>query len=91
LRPCIYLLRSVVHSPSERQVRLSHNASTVPAVWLNGKPAGNRCSLRPGDNDLLIAYEPPIGQRFSPEHAGPMFRIGDPHSGKRLEDIRYQP
>lgn len=91
LRPCIYLLRSVVHSPSERQLRLLHNASTVPAVWLNGKPVGIRWTLRFGNNDLLIAYEPPVGQGFSPEHAGPMFRIGDPHSGRRLEDVRYQP
>jgi hypothetical protein len=91
LEPCIYLLRSTVRSPNERKVRLLRSVSTVPAVWLNGTPAGDTCALRAGDNELLIAYEPPVDQRFSPEHAGPMFRIVDAESRQRLEDIRYQP
>lgn len=91
LDPSVYLLRSRVHSPSIRQVRLLRDTSTVPAVWLNGNSAGDTCSLRAGDNQLLIAYEPPADQRFSPEHAGPMSRIADIESGKRLENIRYQP
>ena len=36
LATCIYLLRSRVHSPDRRQVRLLHNSTTVPAVWLKG-------------------------------------------------------
>jgi hypothetical protein len=91
LAPCIYLLRSRVHSPDARRAGLFRNVGTVPAVWLNGDPAGDTCSLRAGDNELLLAYEPPVNQRFSPEHAGPMFRIVDARSGRRLEGIRYQP
>jgi len=91
LAPCIYLLRSRVYSPEERQVRLLRDIGTLPAVWLNGNRAGDPCSLRAGGNELLIAYEPPVDQRFSPEHAGPMFRVVDAQSRRRLEDIRYQP
>ncbi|MBC8876019.1 MAG: hypothetical protein H8E44_41875 [Planctomycetes bacterium] len=91
LSACIYLLRSRVHSPDERQVRFLRSISTVPAVWINGNSAGDTCSLQVGDNELLIAYEPPVNQRFSPEHAGPMFRIVDAESRQRLDDIRYQP
>ena len=91
LDSCIYLLRSRIRSSHERKVRLLHNTSTVPAVWLNGNPATDTCSLRVGDNELLIAYEPPVNQRFSPEHTGPMFRIVDGESRQRLGDIRYQP
>ena len=87
----IYLLRSRVHSPDERQIRFLRSTSTVPALWLNGNPAGDTCLLQAGDNELLIAYEPPANQRFSPEHAGPMFRIVDAESRQRLDDIRYQP
>lgn len=90
LAACIYLLRSRVHSPDERQVRFLRNTSTVPTVWFNASPTGDPCWLRAGDNELLIAYEPPVNQRFSPEHAGPMFRIVDAENGRRLEDIRYQ-
>ncbi len=90
LAPCIYLLRSRVHSPDERRVRFLRNTSTVPTVWLNGHRIGDTCLLKIGDNELLVAYEPPVNQRFSPEHAGPMFRIVDAESRQRLEDIRYQ-
>ena len=91
LAPCVYLLRSRVHSPEARQARLVRDVGTVPAVWLNGNKAGDTCSLRSGDNELMIAYEPPVDQRFSPEHAGPMFRAVDARNGRRIEDIRYQP
>ena len=91
LSASIYLLRSRVHSPDERQVRLLRSTSTVRAVWLDGNPAGDTCLLQAGDNELLIAYEPPVSQRFSPEHAGPMFRFVDAASRQRLADVRYQP
>ena len=91
LKPCIYLLRSTIVSPAERKVRLLRDTSTVPAVWLNGIAAGDTCVLRGGDNKLLVAYEPPVSQKFSPEHAGPMFRVVDAESGHRVEEIRFQP
>ena len=91
LKPCIYLLRSTVASPAERKVRLLHDTSTVPVVWLNGSSVEEACTLRAGGNNLLIAYEPPVSQKFSPEHAGPMFRVVDVQSGRRVEDVRYQP
>jgi hypothetical protein len=91
VRPSIYLLRSRVYSSEKRQVRLLRDTGTLPAVWLNGSPAGDPCTLRAGDNELLVAYEPPVEQRFSPEHAGPMFRLVDVESGQRVESIRYQP
>ena len=90
LKPCLYLLRSHVQSPDEREVRLLCNRGTVPATWLNGQRVGDTCELKAGSNDLLIAYEPPVGQSFSPEHAGPMLRIVDARTGQRVEDIHYQ-
>ena len=90
LTPCLYLLRSHVQSSDEREVRLLCNRGTVPATWLNGQRVGDTCELKAGSNDLLIAYEPPVGQSFSPEHAGPMLRIVDARTGQRVEDIHYQ-
>lgn len=91
MKPCIYLLRSTVVSPSVRKVRLLRDTSTMPAVWLNGTAVGDTCLLRGGENELLVAYEPPVSQRFSPEHAGPMFRAVDIESGRRVEEIRFRP
>ncbi len=91
LRPCIYLLRSTVASPAERKIRLLRDTRTVPNLWLNGSSVEEACTLRAGDNELLVAYEPPTDQRFSPEHAGPMFRVVDVQSGRRVEEIRFQP
>jgi len=85
----VHLLRSRVHSPTTRQVRLVRNTSKVPAVWLNGQPveASASCALQAGANDLLIAFV--VG--YSAKNEGPMFRISDAQTGQRLDDIRYQP
>jgi hypothetical protein len=91
LKPCIYLLRSTIVSPAEWKVRLLRDTNTVPALWLNGTAVDDTCLLRDGGNDLLVAYEPPVHQKFSPEHAGPMFRVVDIDGGQRVEEIRYQP
>ncbi len=91
LKPCIYLLRSTVASPAERKVRLLRDTRTVPNLWLNGISVEEACTLRAGDNELLVAYEPPVKQRFSPEHAGPMFRVVDVESGRRDDKIRFRP
>ena len=91
LKPCVYLLASTVASPKARSVRFLRSPSTVRAVWLNARRAQGVGELRSGDNALLLAYEPPATQRFSPEHAGPMFRIVDARTRERLADVVYQP
>jgi len=90
LKPCVYLLRSTVTSPEQRKVRCLHVSNTVTSIWLNGRAVDVDATLEAGENDLLLAYEPPFEHMYSPEHAGPMFRIVEVQSGKRLRDIRYQ-
>ncbi len=90
LKPCVFLLCSTVTSPKQRKVRCRHVPNTVTSIWLNGRVIDADATLKAGENDLLLAYEPPSDQRFSPEHAGPMFRIVEAQTGKRLPDIRYQ-
>lgn len=91
LQPCIYLLASVVSSSAEREVRFQRHAGTVPGIWLGGRRVAEGATLEPGENALVLAYEPPVGQRFSPEHAGPMFRIVDAKTGERVGRIEYRP
>jgi len=91
LDPCVYLLASTVSSPVARKVRFARNAQTVPAIWMNGERVGDAAELMEGQNELLLAYLPPVKARFSPEHAGPMFRIAEPSTGQRLTDIAYRP
>jgi len=91
LKPCVYLLASTIVSPKARSVRFLHSSSTVRAVWLNARRAEGVGDLRSGENTLLLVYEPPVTQRFSPEHAGPMFRIVDARTRERLTDVVYQP
>jgi len=91
LKPCVYLLASTVTSPTRRAARFAKGGSTLAAIWLNGARADAKGELIAGANKLLLAYVPPTGQRFSPEHAGPSFRIVDAATGKRLTDITYRP
>ena len=91
LKPCVYLLASTVTSPARQAIRFTKGGSTLAAIWLNGARADEKGELAVGANELLLAYVPPVGQRFSPEHAGPSFRIVDAATGKRLTDITYRP
>ena len=89
--PCVYLLASTVTSPRRRAIRFAQGGSTLGAIWLNGVRADAKGELVAGPNALLLAYVAPVGQRFSPEHAGPSFRIVDAATGTRLTDITYRP
>ena len=91
LLPSVYLLVSTVTSPVRREVQVRHVPETVPAIWINGKPAGGTAVLESGDNGLMLAYEPPVLARFSPEHAGPAIRIVEAGSGERASDVVYRP
>lgn len=65
------------------------------AAVLNGRWGGGRMAAVMSRWVLLLAlllgYVPPVGRRFSPEHAGPSFRIVDAATGQRLTDITYRP
>jgi hypothetical protein len=91
LKPCVYLLAGTVTSPLARAVRLKYVPSSLPGVWLNGSRVSQTAKLTAGDNRLLLAYEPPVSQRYSAEHAGPALRIVDAETGQRLQDIQYRP
>jgi len=89
LKPSVYFLSSTVTSPTVQSVRFLSDASTVKRTWVNGKRIKATTELRAGRNSLLLAYAPPAEVRFSPEHAGPMFRIVGAEHGQRLADITY--
>lgn len=87
-----YLLRSQVHSPDNRSVRVIVSHPQLSKVFINGQlVVDGQASLESGDNDLVIVYP---GARMSMETTrlvACFLRIANPESGERFSDIRYKP
>ncbi len=83
--PLLYFLQSSVHSQKDRPVDFLCQDNTQ-YIFLNGEILPDKKgNLKKGDNNLVLVYNSRRGVY------GALLRLADPHSGRRLTDIRFEP
>ena len=90
--PIHYILSGRIISPENRTIRAVFSPKGVKRMLLNGHPVkGAELTLKKGNNDLRILYDPPMGSesQFGEKNYGCYFRLTD-LSGKRMKDVCFE-